>query len=277
MRARVFLSVALVLAACGGDGGDDDVDDASDTTTTSAAGDVTTTTAAPELLTILVSNDDGVAAEGLDLLVRALAADATLEVIVVAPADEQSGSGDATTPGGAPAADAVTAGGFPAVAVAGEPADAVLHGLDVVLAGDPPDLVVAGINRGQNLGPLVDISGTVGAARTAARRGLPAVSVSQGVTCDGCPYDYESGVEAFLEWFAANRASLAAGTVVNINVPTCAPGSAIRGTVEVASSTEAVGPSALAVADCASTFTDPTSDVEAFNNGYTTVSDPGLG
>jgi 5'-nucleotidase len=281
MRARTLLAVACVaaVAACGG--GDDGASDAT-TTTPSTDSDPTTTTAAPtttaavEPLTILVSNDDGVLAEGLDHLVQALAADPTVELVVVAPADEQSGSGDATTPGGAPAEPSATASGFAAIAVAGEPADAVLHGLDVVLADDPPDLVVAGINAGQNLGPLADFSGTVGAARTAARRGFPAVAVSQGVTCEGCAYDFESGAEAFLEWFAANRGSLAAGTVVNINVPTCAAGTQIRGTVEVPSSTEAVGASSLAVADCASTVTDPADDVAAFNAGFVAVSDPGL-
>ena len=63
------------------------------------------------------------------------------------------------------------------------------------LAGaDPtkPDVVLSGINQGQNLGALSDVSGTVGAARTAARHGIPALAVSQGT---GNPPDYAAGAK----------------------------------------------------------------------------------
>ena len=122
--------------------------------------------------------------------------------------------------------------------MAGKPADAVNHALDVVFAGTVPDLVISGINEGQNLGPIVDISGTVGAARTASRQGIPSVAVSQGLPPEGAEPDYEAGVDAVLEWLEDNRDALEDGLVVNINVPTCATAATIRGTVEVPTATE---------------------------------------
>jgi len=271
MRARRVLFTALTLslaAACGDD------DEAAITTTTAEA---PATTAAAEPFTILVSNDDGVGAEGIDALVQALVADPTIEVVVVAPAENQSGSGDATTPGGAPASDATTISGHAAVAVAGEPADSVLHGLDVVLADDPPDLVISGINHGQNLGPVVDVSGTVGAARTAARRGIPAVAVSQGLAPEGSGFDFAAGVHVLLDWLAEHRDRLAPGSFANINVPSCGPDAEIRGVIEVASAVDESNGPAIGVADCSSTVVDPGDDVAGFNAGYVTITEPGLG
>lgn len=290
MRTRaVLLALPLLLVACGGD--DDAGDDAADTTTaTTAADDVadetttteaetTTTEALPEPLTILVSNDDGYAAEGIDALVEALSADSTLEVIVSAPADEQSGSGDATTPGPLTATEVTTLSGHPAYAVQGEPADSVIYGLDTVLAGDPPDLVISGINHGQNIGPAVELSGTVGAARTAARRGIPALAISQGLPGEGVEFDFAASVDAVLTWLDANRDSLADGSFVNINVPTCDAGTELRGTLEVTTDPTTDLGLAVQVADCGSTLApgDVPTDVTAFNAGFAVVTEPGLG
>ena len=266
VRRAALVALALV-AACGDDDAAEPV--AATTTTTT-----TTTVAEAEPLTVLVTNDDGVGAPGIDALVEALRADPTLEIGVVAPLENQSGSGDATTVG-AEAAPATTASGFEAVAVDGRPADAVNHALDVVFAGAEPDLVISGINEGQNLGPIVDISGTVGAARTASRRGIPSVAVSQGLPAEGAEPDYDAGVEATLEWLDEHRDALEDGVVVNINVPSCAAGE-IRGTVEVATATDDASGNPVQVADCTSTLTDPSDDLAAFNAGFVAVSDPGL-
>jgi 5'-nucleotidase len=272
-RLRPLLVVGLLLVgACGGD----DDDTAAATTATAAPTTTTATTVAEaEPLTVLVTNDDGVAAPGIDALVEALRTDPTLEVVVVAPAENQSGTGDATTEGAA-AAPAATASGYDAVAVSGKPADAVNHALDVVFAGTQPDLVISGINEGQNLGPIVDISGTVGAARTASRRGIPSLAVSQGFPPEGGEADYASGVEATLDWLDQHRDGLEDGLVVNINVPTCATGE-IRGTVEVPTATDNDSGNPVQVADCASTLEDPPDDIAAFNAGFVAVSEPGLG
>jgi 5'-nucleotidase len=131
---------------------------------------------------VLVTNDDGIDAEGLHHLARAMVA-AGHDVVVGAPLDDRSGSGAAVgrihrdehidvverrLPG---------LEGVPSFGVAGTPALCVmaarLGGL-----GEPPDLVVSGINPGCNTGRSVLHSGTVGAALTAANFGLSALAVS---------------------------------------------------------------------------------------------------
>src|SRR6478736_2648135 len=152
----LVLAAALslgTLAACGSSGGSES---SSDTATT-------TPTAAAEPLRILVGNDDGYSAEGIDTLVTALLTLDDVDVTVVAPLTQQSGQGGKTTPDTELAVtDVKTKGGFPAKAVDGYPADAINVAFDEL--GLEPDLVITGINEGQNLGPLVDVSGTVGAA-----------------------------------------------------------------------------------------------------------------
>ena len=133
-------------------------------------------------LDILVTNDDGYAAPGIDALVERLRALPGVKLTVVAPATNQSGTSDRTTPGpvsALTATEVTTASGYAATAVAGFPADSVNYALDVLKLS--PDLVVSGSNAGQNLGVVAPISGTVGAARTAVRRGVPGVAVSQEI------------------------------------------------------------------------------------------------
>jgi 5'/3'-nucleotidase len=96
------------------------------------------TTAAPpttiepetEQLRVLVTNDDGVGAAGIDALVEALQT-LELDITVVAPATEQSGQGGKVTDGPLTVTDTTTASGFPAKAVAGFPADTVIWADDV--------------------------------------------------------------------------------------------------------------------------------------------------
>jgi 5'-nucleotidase len=269
--------LALSVAACS-DGGSPTVEEGAGGTATTAAPAAettlaeeatTTTAAAVEPLTILVSNDDGYAADGIGALVEALEAQPDVEVVVVAPDGNRSGSGGQTSEGFT-AADVTMPDGHPAVAVTGFPADAVTHGLDVL--GVDADLVITGTNEGQNLGPFVDISGTVGAARVAAQRGIPAVAVSTGL---GTPApDHAAAVAAAIDWFVEHRGDLEGATqdqVVNINVPTCAVGE-VRGVVEVTTSTADAGADALAGdVDCSGTGAAPGDDVAAFNAGFAVV------
>ncbi len=137
---------------------------------------------------ILVTNDDGIAAAGLDALVTRLRTLPGVSVQVVAPAHNQSGTDGRTTPGTLRHEPATTASGVPGTAVDGFPADTVRVALDDLQLH--PTLVVSGINKGQNLGPIAAISGTVGAARAAAQRGIPAIAVSLGSPEHGADYDY---------------------------------------------------------------------------------------
>jgi 5'-nucleotidase len=265
-RAAASATLLLLLTAACSDGGSPVIEaDGAGTTAVPAAS--TTTTAAPEPLTILVSNDDGYAAEGIAALVDALEAQPDVEVVVVAPDSDRSGSGGQTTPEGVTATEVTMANGHPATAVSGFPADAVAHGLDAL--GVAADVVITGTNAGQNLGPVIDLSGTVGAARVAAQRGIPAVAVSTGL---GSPApDHAAAVAALIEWFVEHRDDLEGATqdkVVNINVPTCAVGE-VRDVVEVASSTIPFGAESLvADVDCSGTGAPPADDVAAFNAGF---------
>jgi len=231
-------------------------------------------------LRILVTNDDGVAAEGIDAIVQALRTDPNNIIIVSAPAKNESGSGDNTTPTPPPleATETTTASGYPATAVMGYPADALLYALGNLYPDGPPDVVISGINAGQNVadwdfGLLSQISGTVGAAKTAACSGVPALAASQG---NGPPFDYASGVAAVLTWLDAHRAAILAGQeslayITSINIPTCDAGS-IRGAVDVPLATE--NPDNISLngpQDCESTLEQPSDDIEAFFNGFVAI------
>jgi len=238
-----------------------------------------------DVLQILVTNDDGVGAPGIDALVEALIADPNNDVVVCAPAENQSGTGDATIEddpscGTGAAMPSSTASGYDAAtwAVDGCPADAVNYALANLYPDGPPDVVLSGVNEGQNVGDITgllsQVSGTVGAAKTAACAGVPALASSQG---DGETVDFPSGVAAAMQWLTDHRAALLAGEVpveniTSINIPSCDGNGEIRGTVEVPLATDnpdnyrLLGPQ-----DCTSTLQSPSNDVEAFFNGYTTV------
>jgi len=128
-------------------------------------------------LKILVSNDDGVYADGLWALVKELRDIAT--VIVVAPDRDQSGAGTSVTLRHPLRMTEIKAplDGIAAYSVEGSPADSVILALKLVLK-DGVDLVVSGINEGPNLGDDVYISGTVGAALQGFFYGIPAIALS---------------------------------------------------------------------------------------------------
>lgn len=270
-RSTMSVFVSMVcLFALGGSLGCSTDDEASEPT---GGGEETTTTAAtstdPDLPTVLVTNDDGVGADGIDALVKALEDRGDVDVVVVAPLENQSGSGGKTTDGELVVTDAETISGHPAKAVDGFPADSVVWALGE--GGIEPDLVISGINDGQNVGPLVDISGTVGAARQAVQLGVPALATSQGL---GEPADFPSGVEATMAWLDDHIDAVVAGElgtdgIISINIPTCTTGE-IQGTVEVPVAVNSTAD--LTKVDCTSEV-EPTDDVTAFVNGWTSVTE----
>lgn len=259
-------AAVLALAGVGCSSGDS-------TSTTSAPAGATTTVAGaddPDLapLTIVVTNDDGIGAPGIDELARQLAELPGVTVKVVAPATEQSGKGDTTTDGDVAHGPGATTSGIEGVAVEGTPADAVNVALGDL--GIDADLVAAGINKGQNAGPFVDVSGTVGAARTAVRRGVPAIAGSAGLT----EPDYELGARHVVAWVREHRGRLAWGDasiehVVNINVPQCTTG-APHGIVDVPPAAEVPEGTDPFNADCAAVPTTyrPGNDIDALAHGF---------
>lgn len=269
-----WVALALVVGgvgACSNDAGEDGErrdDNRNDEATT-------TEPVEQEALRILVTNDDGVQGQGISDLVDALLQLDNVEVTVVAPKDDKSGTGSSTTPGELVAAPATLLGGAEATAVEGFPADSVVYGLDNVVE-EPPHLVVSGINKGQNLGPIAAAaSGTVGAAKKAVSLGVPALAVSQGFADE---FDYATGVELTIEWIEQRRETLLAGelpveAVANLNIPSCATGE-VRGVVEVPTATADEGRDyVVAPANCASTTERPKDDIDAFLNGYAPLAD----
>lgn len=125
---------------------------------------------------ILVTNDDGVHADGLFALYQALSE--VGEVTVVAPERQQSATGHAITLHKPLRLSAVTLrDGTPAFASNGTPSDCAALGILEAMDGNV-DLVVSGINHGPNLGWDVHYSGTVSAAIEAAMVGKPSLAVS---------------------------------------------------------------------------------------------------
>jgi 5'-nucleotidase len=228
-------------------------------------------------LRIMVTNDDGYAAEGIDVLVEALRKVPGVKVTVIAPADDKTGAGSSTTPGSLAATPGETASGYRATAVAGFPADTVIFAVEQGGMPKPPHVVISGINTGQNLGAAVEASGTVGAAKAAAARGIPALAVSQGVRPDAEP-DYEAGATRAVRWLKQHRKALTPtkGKKVevlleNLNVPSCTTGK-VRGLVEVPVAGAGVAGAGDAQ-DCTSTLTNPANDIEALKNGYAALSE----
>lgn len=127
---------------------------------------------------ILITNDDGINAPGLEVL-HAIATEIAGpggEVWTVAPAFEQSGVGHCisyTHP------TMIAELGPRRFAAEGSPADCVLAGLYHVMKDARPDLILSGVNRGNNAGENVLYSGTIGAAIEGALQGVPSIALSQ--------------------------------------------------------------------------------------------------
>lgn len=161
---------------------------------------------------ILLTNDDGIHAEGLRVLAGAFAGFAT--VSIVAPSREQSGTAQSLTLRQPIICHPVTEREW---AVDGTPADCVIVALHKLLA-QKPDMVISGINHGANLGENAYYSGTVGAAREAALHHIPAVAMS---LCSKVPkVSFESAARVARE--AAElilKEGLPDQVLLNVNVP----------------------------------------------------------
>ena len=124
---------------------------------------------------ILITNDDGVNARGLALLEQ-VALTFSDDVWVVAPAEEQSGTGHSLT---LTRPIRLRRLGEKRFAVSGTPTDSVLMALFHVMKDARPDVILSGINRGANLAEDVTYSGTVSATMEGALAGVPSIALSQ--------------------------------------------------------------------------------------------------
>lgn len=127
---------------------------------------------------ILITNDDGINAPGLEVLaeIAEQIAGPRGEVWTVAPAFEQSGVAHCISYSHPTMIARLSERRY---AAEGSPADCVLAAISDIMAPNPPDLVLSGVNRGNNSGENVMYSGTVGGAMEAALQGLPAIALSQ--------------------------------------------------------------------------------------------------
>ncbi len=159
---------------------------------------------------ILLSNDDGIHAPGIQTLAKALRKIA--EVQVVAPDRNRSGASNSLTLE-TPLRTFTHENGDVAVQM-GTPTDCVYLGVNALMQ-PRPDIVVSGINAGPNLGDDVIYSGTVAAAMEGRHLGLPAIAVS----LNGHQH-YETAAAVICALLKAlSREPLRTGRILNINVP----------------------------------------------------------
>lgn len=130
---------------------------------------------------VLLTNDDGIESPLLAILRQELAAIPNVEVVVVAPNENKSGSSQSTSSSPLTVERIYRDGAFFGYAVFGTPADSVRFGIIELGKIYPFDLVVSGINQGANVGDVSHSSGTVGAAMEGLNLGVPAIAVSQEV------------------------------------------------------------------------------------------------
>jgi 5'-nucleotidase len=173
-------------------------------------------------LRILITNDDGVDAPGIQVM-EEIARTLSDDVWVCAPDGNQSGAAHRFTFGRE--LELVETRHRVFAVPGGSPADCVVAGMTFLLKDRPADLVLSGVNNGQNLGDIVNCSGTAAGAREGALQGALGIAMSQGV-------DYEQG--ASTDWSVSRKFAVAvvenirreagqgANTWFNVNFPFCA-------------------------------------------------------
>ena len=170
---------------------------------------------------VLLTNDDGITAHGLNVMRRALLELPDVDLEVIAPDSNRSATGRAVTLRDPIWVEEVEFGdGTTGFATDGTPVDCVRFA-SLGLIEAPPELIVSGINHGANLGDDITYSGTVAAALEGILLGVPAVAVSQ----------VRGGDFAQLAAFVArvveelDDVPMPAGTLLNVN----GPGGEVRG------------------------------------------------
>ena len=166
-------------------------------------------------MNILLTNDDGIYAPGLEALYKQLAV--RHSVSVIAPNREQSAVGHGITLDEPLRTYRVFVNhAFQGYAVSGTPADCIKMGLLEILKAKP-DMVISGINPGANVGVNINYSGTVAAAKEAALYGILAISVS---IHSREVQDYDEAA-IFIAQLAEDiyARGLPFGTFLNVNIP----------------------------------------------------------
>jgi 5'-nucleotidase len=180
---------------------------------------------------VLLTNDDGIEAAGLQALRRALVTVPEVQLAVIAPDGNRSAMARSiTTRRPLWVQEVEFEDGRVGYATDGTPVDCVRLANLGLIAGFEADLVVSGINHGSNLGDDITYSGTVAAAFEAIVLGLPGIAVSQ--QSNSMELDFRAGSGFDFSVAASFTARLVvelqnmplpAGTLLNVNVPGAAP------------------------------------------------------
>jgi 5'-nucleotidase len=170
-------------------------------------------------LRILVTNDDGIHAEGLDVCEK-IARQISDDVWVIAPEYDQSGVAHSLSLNDPLRLRQVAERRF---AVRGTPTDCIIMGARHVLNGKGPDLVLSGVNRGRNVGEDVIYSGTVAGAVEGTMIGVPSLALSQAsASRGGRPPYWETSLRYAPDII---RRIVAEGiprdVLINVNFPDC--------------------------------------------------------
>jgi 5'-nucleotidase len=178
---------------------------------------------------VLLTNDDGISAPGLQAARRALRELDGVEVDVIAPDSNRSATARSITTRSPLVVEEVEFGdGDRGFATDGTPVDCVRFA-ELGLVGHRPDLIVSGINHGANLGDDITYSGTVAAAFEGIVLGIPAVAISQQSSGGGMGYvsgRFEFGVAAaFIAQLVAElrTEAMPPKTLINVNCPAGEP------------------------------------------------------
>jgi len=180
---------------------------------------------------VLLTNDDGIEAEGLQAMRRALLAIGDVELAVIAPDGNRSAFARMiTTRRPLWVQEVPFDDGTVGYATDGTPVDCVRLAKLGLIEGFEAEIVIAGINHGSNLGDDITYSGTVAAAFEALVLGIPGIAVSQQSNARemdfrlGSRFAFEHAAEFVARVVAGlDEAPLPAGTLLNVNVPAGEP------------------------------------------------------
>ncbi len=174
---------------------------------------------------VLLTNDDGIQATGLNAMRRALLDVPDIELAVIAPDSNRSAIGRGITTRSPLWVDEVEFGdGTTGFATEGTPVDCVRFA-SLGLVESPPELIISGINHGSNLGDDITYSGTVAAALEGVVLGIPAIAVSLQSSGGGLGYvsgRFDFGLAAPLTAQLVRRLieePMPPETLVNVNLP----------------------------------------------------------
>ncbi len=179
---------------------------------------------------ILLTNDDGINAPGLQALEDIARALSPTRITIVAPEYDQSGVAHSLSLNDPLR---LREAGPDRYAIKGTPTDCVIMAIHHLFEGRRPDLVLSGVNRGHNVAEDITYSGTVAGAMEGTILGAPSIALSQS---------YAAGGRENIPWSTAVahapdlirkllKAGVSPDTLININFPNCEPHEVIGVTV----------------------------------------------